>query len=102
VAARVLLDAVEDQLRLRPDEIPSAKIDTGAHAMCKAARDRLFVPSIAWPELAAVIAAGVSGRAVGLWLAIRMQAKLERTDWARVRTQLRELGLHQPPPTPAR
>ena len=32
----------------------------------------------------------MSGRAVGLWLAIRMQAKLEASDWVRVRTQLRE------------
>ena len=36
------------------------------------------------------MAAGVSGRSVGLWLAIRMQAKLEGTDWVRVRTHLRE------------
>jgi hypothetical protein len=47
------------------------------------------VPSTAWPELAAVVAAGVSGRSVGLWLAIRMQAKLERREWVRVRTHLR-------------
>jgi hypothetical protein len=45
---------------------------------------------VAWPELAHVVAAGLSGRAIGLWLAIRMQAKLERTDWVRVRTHLRE------------
>jgi hypothetical protein len=32
----------------------------------------------------------MSGRAVGLWAAIRMQAKLEGTDWVRVRTHLRE------------
>ena len=47
------------------------------------------MPSTAWPELAAVVAAGVSGRSVGLWLAIRMQAKLERREWVRVRTHLR-------------
>src|SRR4051794_16294621 len=56
----------------------------------KASRDRLFIPSTAWPELAAVVAAGVSGRSVGLWLAIRMQAKLEGNEWVRVRTHLRE------------
>ena len=37
-----------------------------------------------------MVAAGVSGRSLGLWLAIRMQAKLEGTDWVRVRTHLRE------------
>ena len=32
----------------------------------------------------------MSGRAVGLWLAIRMQARLEGEEWVRVRTHLRE------------
>ena len=71
---------------LGPDEIASVKVDTGP----RGTRQRLFVPSTAWPELAAVVAAGVSGRSVGLWLAIRMQAKLERREWVRVRTHLRE------------
>ena len=79
-----------DRLRLRPDDIPAAKAGTDAARKRKAARDRLFVPSTPWPEFAAVVAARVSGRAVGLWVAIRMQARLERTDWVRVRTHLRE------------
>ena len=79
-----------DRLRLRPDDLSAAKAETGAARKRKAARDRLFVPSTAWPEFAAVVAAGMSGRAVGLWAAIRMQARLERTDWVRVRTHLRE------------
>jgi hypothetical protein len=37
-----------------------------------------------------VVAAGVLGRSVGLWLAIRMQAKLEGSEWVRVRTHLRQ------------
>ena len=37
-----------------------------------------------------MVAAGMSGRAVGLWLAIRMQARLEGQEWVRVRTHLRE------------
>ena len=37
-----------------------------------------------------MVSAGVSSRSVGLWLAIRMQAKLERREWVRVRTHLRE------------
>jgi hypothetical protein len=63
------------------DEIASVRIDTGP----RGTRQRLFVPSTAWPELAAVVAAGVSGRSVGLWLAIRMQAKPERRERVRVR-----------------
>ena len=79
-----------DALRLGPDDIPATKFDTGTQATRKAARDRLFIPSTAWPEFAAVVATGMSGRAVGLWLAIRMQVKLEGKPWVRVRTHLRE------------
>ncbi len=75
-----------DALRLGPDKLPSVRADTGA----RGGRQRLFVPSTAWPELAAVVSAGVSGRSVGLWLAIRMQARLERREGVRVRTHLRE------------
>jgi hypothetical protein len=75
-----------DALRLDPDEVPSVRLDIGP----RGTRQRLFVPSTAWPELAAVVAAGVTGRSVGLWLAIRMQAKLERREWVRVRTHLRQ------------
>jgi hypothetical protein len=77
-------------LRLNSDDIQTAKVDTGTRAKRKAARDRLFVPSMAWPEVAAVVAAGMSGRAVGLWMAIRLQVRLEGQEWVRVRTHLRE------------
>src|SRR3954468_20352881 len=83
-------DCDPNRLRLRPDDIPAVKAETGVAHKRKAARDRLFIPSTAWPELAAVVAAGASGRSVGLWLAIRMQAKLEGREWVRVRTHLRE------------
>jgi hypothetical protein len=79
-----------DRLRLRPEDIPATKAETGVGRKRKADRGRLFIPSTAWPEFAAVVAAGVSGRAVGLWMVIRMQARLERTDWVRVRTHLRQ------------
>src|ERR671938_107789 len=79
-----------DRLRVRPDDILVAKAETGAARKRRAPRDRLFIPSTAWPELAAVVAAGMSGRAIGLWLAIRMQARLEGEEWVRVRTHLRE------------
>src|SRR4051812_9864446 len=79
-----------DRLRLRPDDILPTKVETSAARKRRAARDRLFIPSTAWPELAAVVAAGMSGRAVGLWFAIRMQARLESHEWVWVRTHLRE------------
>ena len=79
-----------DRLRVRPDDVLATKVETGPARKRKAARDRLFIPSTAWPELAAVVAAGMSGRAVGLWLAIRMQARLESEEWVRVGTNLRE------------
>src|SRR5829696_2986792 len=72
-----------DAVRLGPDEVPSATVHTSTRTRRKASRDRLFIPSTAWPELAAVVAAGVSGRSLGLWLAIRIQAKLEGKEWVR-------------------
>src|SRR3954471_3665795 len=74
-----------DALRLSPDEGPII-----SRPRPKSSQERLFIPSTAWPELAAVVAAGVSGRSVGLWLAIRMQGKLEGHEWVRVRPHLRE------------
>ena len=79
-----------DRLRLRDEDVPASKAETSAAGKRKAARNRLFIPSTAWPEFAAVVAAGMSGRAVGLWAAIRMQARLEGEEWVRVRTHLRE------------
>jgi hypothetical protein len=79
-----------DRLRLRSDDFPSGKVETGVARKRKANRNRLFIPSTAWPEFAAVVAAGVPGRAVGLWMAVRMQARLESEEWVRVRTHLRE------------
>ena len=79
-----------DRLRLRDEDVPASKAETSVAGKRKAARNRLFIPSTAWPEFAAVVAAGMSGRAVGLWAAIRMQARLEGEEWVRVRTHLRE------------
>ena len=60
-------------LRLGPDDMSAAKLDTDTHTKRRATRDRLFIPSTAWPEFAAVVAAGVSGRSVGLWLVVRVR-----------------------------
>ena len=79
-----------DRLRLRDEDVPASKAETSVAGKRKAAGNRLFIPSTAWPEFAAVVAAGMSGRAVGLWAAIRMQAKLEGADWVLVRSHLRE------------
>ena len=79
-----------DAVELARDEIPTVKVDTATRTKRTVTRDRLFIPTTAWTEFAAVVSAGASGRSVGLWLAIRMQAKLEGRDWVRVRTHLRE------------
>src|SRR3712207_8031974 len=42
--------------------IPATKVETGVAQKRRASRERLFIPSTAWPEFAAVVAAGVSGR----------------------------------------
>jgi hypothetical protein len=78
-----------DVLRLRDDEIPAVKIATAATRKRRRAREGLYIPATAWPEFAAMVASGVSARAMGLWFAIRMQAKLERQPWVRIRTHLR-------------
>jgi hypothetical protein len=78
-----------DALRLRVDEIPAVKVATAATRKRRRARKGLYIPATAWPEFAAVVASGVSARAVGLWAAIRMQAKFERQPWVRIRTHLR-------------
>jgi hypothetical protein len=53
-----------------------------------------FIPAMSQPEFTAVIASGVSARAVGLWGMIRMQTAVERKEWIRVRTQFkRDLGM---------
>jgi hypothetical protein len=77
-------------LRLRAGEIPAAKVATAATRKRQRARKGLFLPATAWPEFAAVVASGVSARSIGLWGAIRMQAKLEGQPWVRIRTHLRE------------
>jgi hypothetical protein len=79
-----------DTLRLRDDEIPAAKVETATSRKRRRARKGLHIPATAWPAFAAVVASGVSGRSVGLWVAIRMQAKIEGQPWVRIRTHLRE------------
>jgi hypothetical protein len=79
-----------DAWRLRDDEIPAAKAETAASRKRRRARKELYIPATVWPEFAAVVASGISARSVGLWAAIRMQAKLERQPWVRIRTHLRE------------
>src|SRR5688500_865667 len=84
-----------DVLRLQAGEIPAAKTATATTRKRQRVRKGLFLPSMAWPEFAAMVASGVSARSIGLWGAIRMQAKLEGQPWVRVRTHLREsLGFH--------
>jgi hypothetical protein len=75
---------------LRDDQIPTIKLETATARVRRKARDRLYVPRTVWREIALVVASGVSGRAVGLWLAVCMQAKIEDQPWVRVSTHLKE------------
>jgi hypothetical protein len=67
-----------------------AKAEVPAVKKRKRARKGWYLPATAWPEFAVVVASGVSGRSLGLWCAIRMQAKVEKKPWVRVRTPLQE------------
>ena len=90
-----------DALRLGPDDIPAAKVDTGTRAKRKAARDRLFIPSTAWPEFAAVVAAGMSGRAWGCgWRSACRPSSRAATGCGCARTCARAWASPTAPPTP--
>jgi hypothetical protein len=77
-------------IRLRDDQIPVVKRETAATRKRKTLRGRMFIRGLPWLEFAAAVRDGVSSRAIGLWLAIRMQAKLDGREWVRVRTFLRQ------------
>jgi hypothetical protein len=54
----------------------------------------LFLPATALPEIQAAVSRLSTARALGLWLTIRAQMKMEGKEWVRVRTHLLEgIGL---------
>ena len=65
-------------------------IGTTTRRRRKRARKGLFLPATALPEIQAAVSRLSTARALGLWLTIRAQMKMEGKEWVRVRTHLRE------------
>src|SRR5688572_27708093 len=83
-----------EPLRLRDGGPPAAGVETDVDRRQRRARRALFVPPTALPELQAAAAGLSTARALGLWLTIRAQAKMEGREWVRVRAHLLEaIGL---------
>src|SRR4051812_42116634 len=81
-------------LRLRDEDLPTVKIETEVGRRRKRARNGLFLPATPLPEIQAAASRLSTARAVGLWLTIRAQARMEGKEWVRVRTHLLEaIGL---------
>jgi hypothetical protein len=83
-----------DLLRLGGEDIPAAKVETEIERGRKRARKGLFLPATSLPEIQAAVSRLSTARALGLWLTIRAQMKMEGKEWVRVRTHLLEgIGL---------
>src|SRR3954451_15105363 len=77
-------------LRLRDEDLPTVKIETEVGRRRKRARRGLFLPATPLLEVQAAASRLSTARALGLWLTIRAQAKMEGKEWVRVRTHLLE------------
>ena len=83
-----------EQLRLRDEELPAVKVETEVGRGRTRARKGLFLPATPLPEIQAAASRLSTARALGLWVTIRAQARMEGKDWVRVRTHLLEgIGL---------
>ncbi len=74
-------------LRLRDQDV---KVETEVDRRRKRTRKGLFLPTTALPEIQAAVSRLSTARALGLWLTICAQMKMEGKEWVRVRTHLRE------------
>ena len=79
-----------DLLRLRDEDVPAAKAETEAGRRRGRARKGLFLPATPLPEVQAAASRLSTARALGLWLTIRAQARMEGREWVRVRAHLLE------------
>src|SRR3954454_12820227 len=77
-------------LRLRDEDVPAVKVETEVGRRRARARKGLFLPATALPEIQAATSRLSTARALGLWLTIRAQARMEGKEWVRVRTHLLE------------
>ena len=81
-------------LRLPDEDVPATKIETEVGRRRGRARRGLFLPATSLPEIQAAVSRLSTARALGLWLTIRAQMKMEGKEWVRVRTHLLEgIGL---------
>ena len=74
-------------LWLRDEDV---KVETDVDRRRKRARKGLFLPATALSEIQAAVSRLSTARALGLWLTIRAQMKMEGKEWVRVRTHLLE------------
>src|SRR3954452_6259905 len=83
-----------ERLRGREEDLPAAKVETEVGRRRKRARQGLFLPATPLPEIQTAVSRLSTARALGLWLTIRAQARMEGKEWVRVRTHLLEaIGL---------
>src|SRR5919202_2928586 len=83
-----------EHLRLQDEDPPAVKVETEVGRRRARARKGLFLPATALPEIQAAASRLSTARALGLWLTIRAQARMEGKEWVRVRTHLLEaIGL---------
>jgi hypothetical protein len=75
-------------LRLPDEAVPADKVGTGLDRRRQRARAGLFLPATSLPEVQAATQKLSTARALGLWLTIRAQAKMEGREWVRVRSHL--------------
>ena len=78
-------------LRLREEDVvPTVRAETEPERRRGRARKGLFLPATALAEVQAAASRLSTARALGLWLTIRAQARMEGREWVRVRTHLLE------------
>ncbi len=76
-----------DLLRLGDEDVKAA---TELERRRNRTRKGLFLPATSLPEIQAAVSRLSTARALGLWLTIRAQMKMEGKEWVRVRTHLRK------------
>src|SRR5215213_10156906 len=79
-----------DLLGLRGEDIPATKAEMEVERRRRRARKGLFLPATALAEIQAAVSRLSTARALGLWLTIRAQMRMEGKEWVRVRTHLLE------------
>ena len=75
-------------LRLPDKDVPADRLGTGLDRRRRRARAGLFLPATSLPEIQAATHKLSTARALGLWLTVRAQAKVEGGEWVRVRAHL--------------